>query len=113
MGSIVVLQRILQSSSDVSNGTAHQINRQRFVDLDLPVDEVPVPTMRAELTAQLRLAIQHKRWARDEAATRLLISQRQLNKLVRGECDKFSLAMLLTLAARAGLQPRLTLRCIA
>ena len=44
-----------------------------------------------------------------EAAKRLGITQPRVSKLTKGVWQDFSLDMLLTLAARAGLRPRLTL----
>lgn len=80
-----------------------------FADLGFPPEEVTILTMRADLMARLRLLIERKRWTQAEAAAALGITQSRVSDLVRGKWDKFSLDMLLTLAARAGLKPRLTL----
>jgi predicted XRE-type DNA-binding protein len=80
-----------------------------FVDLGFPPEEVTILTMRAELMAQLRLLIERKGWTQSEAAAALGVSQSRVSDLVRGKWDKFSLDMLLMLAARAGLQPTLKL----
>jgi predicted XRE-type DNA-binding protein len=84
-----------------------------FVDLGFPPEEVTILTMRADLMARLRLHVERKRWTQARAAAELGVSQSRVSDLVRGKWDKFSLDMLLTLAARAGLQPRLTLRRVA
>jgi predicted XRE-type DNA-binding protein len=80
-----------------------------FVDLGFPPEEVTILTMRADLMAQLRLLIERKGWTQAQAAAALGVSQSRVSDLVRGKWDKFSLDMLLMLAARAGLQPRLKL----
>jgi predicted XRE-type DNA-binding protein len=80
-----------------------------FVDLGFAPAEAEVLTMRADLMARLRITIERKGWTQIEAAAALGISQSRVSNLVRGKWDKFSLDMLLTLAARAGLQPRLKL----
>ena len=80
-----------------------------FVDLGFPPEEVTILTMRADLMAQLRRLIERKGWTQAQAATALGVSQSRVSDLVRGKWDKFSLDMLLMLAARAGLQPRLKL----
>lgn len=78
-----------------------------FVDLGFPPEEVAILTMRADLMAQLRLLIERKGWTQAQAAAALGVSQSRVSDLVRGKWNKFSLDMLLMLAARAGLQPRL------
>jgi len=80
-----------------------------FVDLGFPPEEVTILTMRADLMAQLRLLIERKGWTQAQAAAALGVSQSRVSDLVRGKWNKFSLDMLLMLAARAGLQPRLKL----
>lgn len=80
-----------------------------FTDLGFPAEEAAVLSMRADLMAQLRLAIQKRHWTQAEAAQALSISQSRVSDLVRGKWDKFSLDMLVTLAARAGLHCKLKL----
>lgn len=78
-----------------------------FIDLGFPPEEAMVLAMRADLMARLRLLIEERRWTQTEAAAELGISQSRVSNLVRGKWDRFSLDMLLILAARAGLKPRL------
>ena len=80
-----------------------------FTDLGFPPDEAAVLSMRADLMAQLRLAVEKRNWTQVEAAQVLGISQSRVSDLMRGKWDKFSLDMLVTLAARAGLQYELKL----
>jgi len=59
--------------------------------------------------AKLRLTIDEKGWTQAEAAKVLGIAQSRVSDLVRGKWERFSLDMLITLASRAGLHPRLEL----
>ncbi len=78
-----------------------------FLDLGFSPDEAMVLAMRADLMARLRLLIEERRWTQARAAAELGISQSRVSNLVRGKWERFSLDMLLMLAARAGLKPRL------
>ena len=80
-----------------------------FIDLGFPKEEAAVLAMRAELMARLRSLIAESGWTQQEAAKRLGIGQSRVSDLVRGKWDKFSLDMLIILAARAGQKPRLVL----
>ena len=81
-----------------------------FIDLGFPPEAVTILTMRSDLMARLRLLIERKEWTQAQAATELGISQSRVSDLVRGKWDKFSLDMLLVLATRAKLRPKLTLQ---
>lgn len=74
-----------------------------FADLGFPPKEVAILAMRADLMAQLRLAVEKRNWTQVEATKVLGISQSRVSDLMRGKWDKFSLDMLVTLATRAGL----------
>jgi len=91
-------ERITKSSGNV------------FVDLGFSKEEAAVLAMRAELMARLRSVIDERGWTQQEAAKRLGIGQSRVSDLVRGKWDKFSLDMLVTLAARAGQKPGLVLK---
>jgi predicted XRE-type DNA-binding protein len=80
-----------------------------FVDLGFPPEEAAVLAMRSDLMAKLRLLIERNGWTQAHAASVLGVSQARVSDLVRGKFDRFSVDMLLMLAARAGLRPRLTL----
>ena len=80
-----------------------------FLDLGFPPEEAALLAMRADLMAKLRLTIDEKEWTQAEAAKVLGIAQSRVSDLVRGKWEKFSLDMLITLASRAGLHPRLEL----
>ena len=80
-----------------------------FLDLGFPPEEAALLAMRADLMAKLRLTIDEKGWTQAEAAKVLAIAQSRVSDLVRGKWERFSLDMLITLASRAGLHPRLEL----
>ncbi len=90
-------EKITQSSGNV------------FTDLGFPPEEAAILAMRADLMAQLRLALEKRDWTQAEAAKALGISQSRVSDLMRGKWDKFSLDMLVTLATRAGLHCELKL----
>lgn len=73
-----------------------------FTDLGFPPEEAAILAMRADLMAQLRLALEKRDWTQVEAAKVLGISQSRVSDLMRGKWDKFSLDMLVTLATRGG-----------
>lgn len=89
--------RIIKSSGNV------------FVDLGFSREEAAVLAMRADLMARMRKLIADRRWTQQKAAKELGIAQSRVSDLVRGKWDKFSLDMLLMLAARAGLHPKIKL----
>ena len=80
-----------------------------FLDLGFSPEEAALLAMRADLMARLRLTIDEKGWSQGEAAKVLGVAQSRVSDLVRGKWEKFSLDMLITLASRAGLHPRLEL----
>lgn len=89
--------RVIKSSGNV------------FADLGFAPDEVAVLTLRAELMVALRKLIAAKGWTQAEAAQELGVTQSRVSDLVRGKHEKFSLDMLVTLAARAGRTVKLRL----
>lgn len=78
-----------------------------FLALGFPPHEAEILQLRAELMGQLRLWIQDNGLTQTDAAERLGITQARVSDLVRGKWKKFSLDMLLTLAAKAGMRVRL------
>ena len=81
-----------------------------FLDLGFSREEAEVLAMRAALMSRLRTLISDRGWTQQEAAKRLGITQSRVSDLVRGKWDKFSLDMLITLAARAGQRPSLVMQ---
>ena len=73
-----------------------------FVDLGFASDDAAVLALRADLMARSRLLVETEGWTQAEAASRFGIAQSRVSDLIRGKWEKFSLDMLITLAARAG-----------
>ncbi len=82
-----------------------------FLKLGFPPEEAAVLKMRADLMSDLREFIRDSKLTQAAVAQRLGISQSRVSDLVRGKWEKFSLEMLITLAARAG--HKVALRVVA
>jgi predicted XRE-type DNA-binding protein len=80
-----------------------------FIDLGFDPAEAEIMALRAEVMIRIEQRVKSKGWTQLEAAKQLGITQPRVSKLVRGVWQDFSLDMLLTLAARAGMHPQLTL----
>jgi len=75
-----------------------------FADLGFSDEESILLKLRADLMGELREMIAQNGWTQTEAARNLRIGQSRVSDLVCGKWEKFSLDMLVTLAARAGLK---------
>ena len=84
-------------------------SRSVFHYLGFDEAEAQVLEMRADLMAVLRKHIEKQGWTQTEAARKLGISQPRVSALMKGAWRDFSADMLLVLAARAGLRPKLKL----
>ena len=84
-------------------------SRSMFHDLGFDEAETQVLEMRADLMGVLRKHIEKQAWTRSEAARKLSISQLRVSALMKGAWRDFSADMLLVLAARVGLRPKLKL----
>jgi predicted XRE-type DNA-binding protein len=73
-----------------------------FADLGFAPGEAAVMALRADLMGRLRLLVKEQDWTQAQAAERFGIAQSRVSDLLRGKWEKFSLDMLITLAARAG-----------
>ena len=80
-----------------------------FSDLGFSPEESTLLQLRADLMASLRQAIEARGWTQAHAAEVLDIGQPCVSDLIRGKWEKFSLDMLITLAVRVGLHPRVEL----
>ena len=80
-----------------------------FADLGFDPAEAEVMKLRAEVMIRIEQLVKSKDWTQAEAARRLGVTQPRTSRLVKGKWEDFSLDMLLTLAARAGLKPSLRL----
>ena len=86
-----------------------KVGENIFLALGFPFHESEILQLRAELMGQLRLWIQNNGLTQADAAEQLGITQARVSDLVRGKWKKFSLDMLLPLAAKAGMHVRLEL----
>jgi len=80
-----------------------------FIDLGFDPAEAKILALRAEVMIRMEQYLRAKGWTQAEAAKRLGITQPRVSRLMKGRWQEFSLDMLLTLAARAGLEPELRL----
>ena len=80
-----------------------------FLDLGFDPAKAKVMALRAEVMIRMEQHLKAKGWTQAEAAKRLGITQPRVSRLIKGRWKDFSLDMLLTLAARAGLEPQLRL----
>lgn len=80
-----------------------------FAELGFPPEEAAILAIRSDLMCKLAATIEKRGWSQTEAAKVLGISQARVSDLVRGKWEKFSIDMLITLAARAGLHPKIKL----
>jgi predicted XRE-type DNA-binding protein len=80
-----------------------------FLDLGFDPAEAKVLALRAEVMIRMERHLKAQGWTQAEAARRLGITQPRVSRLIKGKWQDFSLDMLLTLAARAGLHPELKL----
>jgi len=80
-----------------------------FLDLGFDPAEAKIMALRAEVMIRMEQHLKALGWNQAEAAKRLGITQPRVSRLIKGQWQDFSLDMLLTLAARAGLEPKLRL----
>lgn len=80
-----------------------------FIDLGFPPAEAEVMKLRAEVMIRMQQFLKAQGWTQAETARRLGITQPRVSRLLKHRVEDFSLDMLLTLAARAGLHPELRL----
>ena len=74
-----------------------------FADLGFDAAEAEVMKLRTEVMIRMSQQLKAQGWTQAEAARHLGITQPRISRLVKGKVEDFSLDMLLTLAARAGL----------
>lgn len=80
-----------------------------FLDLGFEPAEAEVMKLRSEVMIKTAQVLKEKGWTQAEAAKILGITQPRVSRLVKGKVEDFSLDTLLTLAAKAGLHPKLQL----
>lgn len=82
--------------------------RSVFYEL-FPEEEAAELTIRSGLLMGLSQWLKANALTQVEAAKKLGITQARVSEIKNGKIDKFSIAQLIRLAARAGLQPRVQL----
>lgn len=80
-----------------------------FTDLGFGAAEAEVMKMRTEVMIRTTQRLKEQGWTQAESARRLGITQPRVSRLMKGKVEDFSLDMLLTLAARAGLHAQLSI----
>ena len=91
------------------NTTITKSSGKVFVDLGFEPAEASILQMRADLLCDLRQHIESSGMTTVQAAKKLRIAQSRVSDLMRGEWERFSLEMLITLEARVGRKVRLEL----
>jgi predicted XRE-type DNA-binding protein len=89
--------------------SVNQSSGNVFIDLGFPAADAEVMKLRAEVMIRVRQRLKEQGWTQAEAARRLGVTQPRVSRLLKHKVEDFSLDMLLTLAARAGLHPELRL----
>jgi predicted XRE-type DNA-binding protein len=92
------------------NGPRHvtPVGRSVFHDI-FPAEKAAEMEMRAQLLMGLEQWLEKSRMTQAEAAKVLGVTQARVSDLKRGKIDRFSMDLLVRLAARAGLKPKLKL----
>src|SRR5690606_32194611 len=103
--------KVMSKKTDPRLSDTRRIKSSGNVFLDLGFDpaEAKIMALRAEVMIRMEQHLKAQGWTQAEAAKRLGITQPRVSRLIKGRWQDFSLDMLLTLAARAGLEPELRL----
>ena len=104
-------RQVMRKKSDPRLSDSRRIKGSGNVFLDLGFDpaEAKVMALRAAVMIRMEQHLKAQGWTQAETARRLRITQPRVSRLIKGRWQDFSLDMLLTLAARAGLQAELKL----
>jgi predicted XRE-type DNA-binding protein len=96
--------------ADNEHGPRHVTPAGRSVFYDLfPPEKAAEMEMRAQLLMGLEQWLERNRMTQSEAAKVLGVTQARVSDLKRGKINRFSMDLLVRLAARAGLKPKLKL----
>jgi len=96
--------------TDSEHGPRHVTPAGRSVFCDLfPPEKAAEMEMRAQLLIALEQWLEKSRMTQAEAAKVLGVTKARVSDLKRGKIDRFSMDLLVRLAARAGLKPKLKL----
>jgi predicted XRE-type DNA-binding protein len=92
------------------HGRRHVTPAGRSVFHDVfPAEKAAELEMRAQLLIGLEKWLENSGMTQTQAATVLGVTQARVSDLKRGKINRFSMDLLVRLAARAGLKPRLRL----
>jgi predicted XRE-type DNA-binding protein len=96
--------------ADSEHGPRHVTPAGRSVFYDLsPAEKAAEMEIRAQLLMGLEHWLEKSRMTQAVAAKVLGVTQARVSDLKRGKIDRFSMDLLVRLAARAGLKPKLKL----
>src|SRR5471032_3245031 len=100
----------VKKAASSGHGPRHVTPAARSVFYDLfPAAKAAEMEMRAQLLIGLEHWLNNSRMTQAEAAKVLGVTQARVSDLKRGKKDRFSMDLLVRLAARPGLKPRLKL----
>jgi predicted XRE-type DNA-binding protein len=100
----------VKKAANSEHGPRHITPPGRSVFYDIfPPEKAAEMEMRAQLSMGLEQWLEKSRMTQAEAAKVLGITQARVSDLKRGKIDRFSMDLLVRLAARAGLRPKLKL----
>lgn len=109
-GTATRTKKTAKDSSSLKNGVGNITPAGRSVYYDLfPEEEAAELEIRSELLIAIHKWLDASGLTQLAAAEKLGVTQARISDLKRGKIDKFSIAQLIRLAARAGLQPRIRL----
>ncbi len=99
-----------KKASRAEYGPGHFTPAGRSVFYDLfPPERAAEMEMRAQLLIGLERWLERSQLTQAEAAKVLGVTQARVSDVKRGKIDRFSMDLLVRLAARAGLKPKLKL----
>lgn len=84
-----------------------------FLDLGFSPEEAEHLKLRAQLMGAVRDVIRRRKLTQAQAAVLFGVTQPRISDLVRGKIDLFSMDMLVTMLAHAGLHVELTIKAAA
>lgn len=84
-----------------------------FADLGFAPDEAEHLKLRAQLMAAVRQVIEQRQLTQAQAAKLLGVTQPRISDLIRGKIDLFSMDMLVSMLAQAGMHVELTIEAAA
>ena len=98
----------VKKDADSEHSPRHVTAAGRSIFYDLcPAEKAAEMEMRAKLLMGLEHWLEKSRMTQAEAAKVLGVTQARVSDLKRGKIDRFSMDLLVRLAARAGLKPKL------